>query len=92
MVTVLRRIIFCRKYSLPIFVLLFAPMPAQANALLQINPQLASALLILLDSSSNCITYTYDENGNRLAIASSTVGSGSTLWGTAQFGCFSWDD
>lgn len=84
------RVVRCAKLALPALALAFFPTPAQAKIWIPIGSQFAGAMFMLLDSSSHCIAYAYDVNGNRISVSSSTVGSGAVTWGTGKFGCFVW--
>lgn len=60
--------------------------PAQASSLLLLN----SHMLSLFQSASNqCFIYSYDPNGNRLALSNVTYSS-TGAWGSSVYGCFSW--
>jgi hypothetical protein len=62
------------------------PTTAHASDFLLFGPQ----MLVLLGSSSVCVAYTYDQNGNRTLQTAATMPVGSVTWGSATFGCFMW--
>lgn len=73
--------------------MLFGPQICQATALWA--PQVSAAMTVLLSSSSQCVGYSYDRNGNRLAVTVTTVtppASPPAEWGAANYGCFVWDE
>lgn len=37
-----------------------------------------------------CISYAYDANGNRTAIATIATSPQTAVWGSANWGCFNW--
>jgi hypothetical protein len=63
--------------------------PAGANPAFLINTQLSVSLLALV-SSGYCISYTYDQNGNRLTQSGLNFGSSGATWGAVPYGCFIW--
>jgi len=69
---------------------LIAPSGANANPLALMSGQLSSSLMAMVQAGSLCVVYTYDMNGNRTAQTNSSVGSGTTLWGSGNYGCFMW--
>ena len=85
---------------------LSAPLPAQAHGFMMFGPQLgqaaalwapqvSAAMTVLLSSSSQCIGYSYDQNGNRLAATVTSVtppASPPVTWGATPFGCFIWEE
>ena len=68
-----------------------ASAPASAQGWLMLGPQSSALALLALGTGSHCVTFTYDLNGNRLSQSSTTMGSGSTNWGSGSFGCFTWE-
>jgi len=66
---------------------LFA-LPAQASSLAVMNSNIL-ALFQAVGAPNQCVSYTYDKNGNILVRANQTYGSQAT-WGSSTFGCFSW--
>lgn len=87
---ILRRVRKLAKFSLPALALVLVPTPAQAKVWIPVGSGLAVAITILLGSSSHCIAYTYDKNGNRILVTSATIGSTSVMWGSGSYGCFVW--
>jgi hypothetical protein len=75
---------------LPALALAFAPVPAQAQIWLPIGTGLGGKIFVLLGSSSHCIAYTYDKNGNRVLVTSASVGSSAATGGSGSYGCFVW--
>lgn len=73
--------------SLGALQMLFAS-PAQASSLAFAN----SHILMMFQAAgapNQCVSYTYDKNGNITVRTNQTYGSGTT-WGSSLFGCFSW--
>ena len=64
--------------------------PANAQVFLPISQQMLSAISMTVSSASFCVEYIHDENGNRIAVASSSVATGA-VWGSSRFGCFTWE-
>lgn len=60
--------------------------PAQASNVLVLN---ASMLALFQSATNQCFAYSYDLNGNRLALSSVTYSSTGT-WGSSTYGCFNW--
>jgi hypothetical protein len=58
--------------------------------MLPLDIQIPQVLLLGLGVGSSCVALSYDLNGNRTAQSVTTVGSGSTNWGSGSFGCFVW--
>ena len=67
------------------------PATAHANGLSSSGPQIGPAMLLALGSSSFCVTYTYDKNGNRTLQTTAAVNSGPIVWGAGVYGCFLWN-
>lgn len=63
------------------------PIQARAHGALLFDIQ---SLALLISSASFCVTYTHDENGNRVSQVTTSIGSGAVNWGTGRFGCFVW--
>lgn len=63
---------------------------ANASAFAMLMPQLAASVSFVITPTSQCISYVYDENGNRTAIVVDPVDTGPVLWGSGRFGCFVW--
>ena len=72
------------------FLGLSVPTSAQANGALLFGPQLGQSILLTLGSGSLCVSYTYDQNGNRTLQTAATISSSSTVWGAGTYGCFMW--
>lgn len=64
--------------------------PVPAALLLPVSAQIAAAMTVLLGSSSYCISFTYDQNGNRTARTSGQVQAAPIVWGSGTYGCFVW--
>ena len=60
--------------------------PAHAAGLILLNSELLALFQTL---SHQCLTFTYDLNGNRLTSGSQTY-STAPIWGSSVYGCFSW--
>lgn len=37
-----------------------------------------------------CVSYSYDANGNRTALATPATSPQTAVWGSANWGCFNW--
>lgn len=62
---------------------------AQASPLLLFDVQLVQGV-IATQSSTLCLSYVYDANGNRLSQSSAVLGSSAVTWGSGTYGCFYW--
>ena len=60
--------------------------PAHSSVALIANTGLFA---MLQSSTSQCMAYTYDRNGNRLSQGSVAYASNAT-WGSVTYGCFNW--
>ena len=61
--------------------------PAHASGISLLSGQ----MLMLLQSATpnQCISYSYDHNGN-ITVRSNLAYGATATWGTSIFGCFSW--
>lgn len=62
--------------------------PASAAGFWLTNTQLL-LLMQSVASQNECVSYTFDKNGNVLTKVSQAHGS-AAVWGSSVFGCFSW--
>lgn len=53
-------------------------------------PRIAEALQLMLISQNMCISYAYDQNGNRLNQTSSGIPASAPMWGSTTYPCFVW--
>lgn len=67
---------------------LLASAPAQASSFAAINSNIL-ALFQASGAPNQCVSYTYDKNGNITVRINQTYTS-QPSWGVALFGCFSW--
>jgi hypothetical protein len=67
-----------------------AETPVPPELLLPVDAQIAAAITNLLASSSYCVNYTYDQNGNRTARTSAQIQAAPVVWGSGTYGCFVW--
>lgn len=71
-----------------------ASIPLVASASSRSDPALAPQILpaasFVITTNSQCITYSYDENGNRTAVTPTTLTTGAVQWGSGTYGCFVW--
>jgi hypothetical protein len=64
---------------------------AEAQSIaLALDTQVTQSIIMMLSSTSSCVAFSYDLNGNRTAQSVSTIGSSATNWGSGSFGCFLW--
>ena len=86
----LRATAYKRAFACAVGALAAAPNLAHAHGFPILSVQIASALPILITAGSACILYSYDTNGNRTAQSVTTIGAGTTQWGSGTYGCFLW--
>lgn len=84
------RAIFCAALAWPMVM----GTPAKAGGINISLGQLAGSnamlgvIQMMLASQNQCITYTYDANGNRLGVGRGTLGTAT--WGSSAYPCFFW--
>ena len=74
-------------YLLPAVILVSPLVPAHASGLSILLPNVAA---FVVTANSQCVTYAYDENGNRTAISVAAIATSATQWGSGSYGCFVW--
>lgn len=84
--------LFSRKYA-GLFLFICAAQavlatPAQASSLSLVSSQMLMFLQIA-SAPNQCISYSYDRNGNITARNNKAYGAQGT-WGSSVYGCFSW--
>ena len=51
-------------------------------------PLLAQVLIV---TQNMCISYAYDQNGNRLSQTKAAFGAQQSVWGATTYPCFAWN-
>lgn len=78
------------KLAIASFMLTCNSSPSIARPLVPIlDFSAVSVMLVVVDANSQCISFVYDANGNR--ISTSSIGlQQSVTWGSGSYGCFVW--
>lgn len=85
------RIVNAKNMSLIGFLALFQMVlvtPVQATPLVLLSSQML-LLSQVVSPPNQCISYSYDRNGNIIVRTDQAYGSSGT-WGSSVYGCFSW--
>ena len=70
----------------------FAVPAAQASPLMFVtNVSTPANVLAMASTTSQCISLTYDRNGNRLSQTVSLMIGTTTYWNSGVYGCFVWN-
>lgn len=70
--------------------------PARANMLKFVakgkaqQAMTALAMMATANATTQCVTLTYDQNGNRLLQTVTSMATSSVTWGSGVYGCFVW--
>ena len=64
--------------------------PNGVNASASYTYDLLGRLTTVVYDNGLCISYSYDPNGNRTAIATIATSPQTAVWGSANWGCFNW--
>jgi uncharacterized protein RhaS with RHS repeats len=88
MLTFIRKRYFL--FVLPALVLLGVAIPSQTEASSSYTYDQLGRLITTVYDNGLCFAYAYDQNGNRTSISTISTAPQSPVWGSANWGCFSW--
>jgi YD repeat-containing protein len=67
---------------------LLIPNGVDASAVYTYDP--VGRLTTVVYDNGVCVSYSYDANGNRTALATPATSPQTAVWGSANWGCFNW--